>query len=135
MAVIIEPTSIDDGQFDDAPENLQDARTPHAYIDTYDSKNDNDDLDWSDSSKDEYESEEIDETYDDNRVEDEDWENAERGKLLSTFFFLFYYYYQVACPNKKSIFKISQNNIITFDNMSPCAQAMLKEFQKLINSL
>ena len=78
-------TSINDGQFKDAPEGLQDARTPHAYIDTYDPKNDNDPLDWSDSSKDEYNSEEIDETCDENRVEDEDWENAERGNHCQNF--------------------------------------------------
>ncbi|KAF8798965.1 RIO1-domain-containing protein [Phlegmacium glaucopus] len=77
MAAIIVPTPID-GQFDDAPEVLQDARIHHAYIDTYDPENDKDRLEWSDSTEDEAESEEIDETYDDNRVEDEDWENAER---------------------------------------------------------
>ena len=80
MAAITVPTPIDEGQFDDAPEGFQDARTPHAYIDTYDPEKDNDRLDWSDSSKDDYNSEEIDETYDDNKVEDEDWENAERGR-------------------------------------------------------
>jgi RIO kinase 1 len=78
MAMTIASTPIDDGQFEDAPVSLHGIRTPHAYIDTYDPKSDNDDLNWSDSSKDE---EEIDETYDDNRVEDEDWENAERGRF------------------------------------------------------
>jgi len=77
---MIASTPIDNGQFEDAPNGLQDARMPHAYIDTYDSKNDNDPLNWSGSSGDEYDSEEIDEMFDDeNRVEDEDWENAERG--------------------------------------------------------
>lgn len=80
--MIIASTPIDDGQFEDAQEGLQDARTPNAYIDTYISKNDNDRLDWSDSSKDENDSEEIDETYNDHRVEDEDWENAERGDYV-----------------------------------------------------
>lgn len=75
---MIASTPVDDRQFEDAPEGLQDARAPHAYIDTYDSKNDNDLLNWSGSSEDEYDSE-IDETCDDNRVEDEDWENVERG--------------------------------------------------------
>jgi len=78
MATIISPTPIGDGQFDDVQEGFQDARTPHMYIDTY--ENDKDRLEqWSDSSNGEYDSEEIDEAYDDHRVEDEDWENAERG--------------------------------------------------------
>lgn len=79
MTMIMASTPIDDGQFEDVPEGLQDARPPHAYIDTYDSKIDNDPS--SDSSNDEYDSEEIDETCDENRVEDEDWENAERGNF------------------------------------------------------
>lgn len=85
MAMTIASAPIDDGQFEDAPISLHGIRAPHAYIDTYDPKNDNDDLDWSDSSKDE---EEIDETYDDNRVEDEDWENVERGNLFPKNYFL-----------------------------------------------
>lgn len=93
---MIASTPIDDGQFEDAQKGLQDARTPHAYIDTYDPKNDNDPLNWSDSSKDdEYDSEEIDETCDENRVEDEDWENAERGNYFQN-----YLPSQVPFPNK-----------------------------------
>ena len=85
-------TPINDGKFEDPQEGFQDARTSHAYIDTYDSKNDIDPLNWSDSSEDKYDSEEIDETFDEDRVEDEDWENAERGnycpKLLFKSLFL-----------------------------------------------
>ena len=90
---MIASTPIDEGQFEDPQEGLQDTRTPHAYIDTYDSKNDNDPLSWSDSSEDEYESEEIDDTFDENRVEDEDWENAEGGNY-------FQIYPQCPFPNK-----------------------------------
>ena len=82
---MIASTPIDEGQFEDPQEGLQDARTPHAYIDTYDSKNDNDPLNWSDSSEEEYDSEEIDESFDENRVEDEDWENAERGNYCQNY--------------------------------------------------
>ena len=83
--VLMATTTPIDGQFEDAPEGLQGLRTSHAYIDTYDPKIDNDPLDWSDSSTEEYKSEEIDETYDDNRVEDEDWENAERGNYCQNY--------------------------------------------------
>jgi hypothetical protein len=125
MAMIIASNLNNDGQFEDAPEDLQDMRTPHAYIDTFDPNNDNNDhLDWSDSSKDENDSDEI---YDDNRVEDEDWENAERGNHFQKYPSLF--------PDKIKSIKISQNNIIAFDSMSPCAQAMLKALQRLIISL
>lgn len=80
MAAIMVPTLIGDGQFDDAPEGLQDAHASYAYIHTDPKINSNDCFHLSDSSEEEeYDSEEIDETYDDNRVEDEDWENVERG--------------------------------------------------------
>ncbi|KAF8964401.1 RIO1 family-domain-containing protein [Flammula alnicola] len=72
------PEPIVAGQFEDAPEGpqlQQITREGNAYIDTYVLTND----DWPETSEDEDEEEdEIDDTYDDNRVEDEDWENAER---------------------------------------------------------
>lgn len=78
MASIIEV-----GQFDDAqelPTTLSvDPRAGHPYIDTagYDS----DDLPLPEES--DYE-DEIDEEYDENRVEDEDWEVVEGGLILQT---------------------------------------------------
>jgi len=79
MASIIPP--IDPGQFDDAEENVQQVpRESDAYIDIYEPTNDEVGLDWIESSQDEDE-DDIDEEYDDSRVEDEDWENAERGPL------------------------------------------------------
>ncbi|PPQ65405.1 hypothetical protein CVT26_000030 [Gymnopilus dilepis] len=63
-------------QFDDAEDvqQIQNVdRGEHAYIDTHDFEDvglDLDDLDLEDDEE--------DEEYDDNRVEDEDWENAER---------------------------------------------------------
>jgi len=75
MASILEP-----GQFDDAPEDtvpLQDTRPDHAYIDTIDAN----DLDIDEEGEDideEDDSDYYDESYE-TRVEDEDWENAERG--------------------------------------------------------
>ncbi|KAF9077740.1 RIO1 family-domain-containing protein [Rhodocollybia butyracea] len=58
------------GQFDDAPEVI-DPRAGFSYID---SSEESDDL----LDNEEEEGEEIEETYEDDRVEDEDWENAER---------------------------------------------------------
>ncbi|KAF9463057.1 RIO1 family-domain-containing protein [Collybia nuda] len=69
-------STIEAGQFDDAPERLSnvqaDIRTGHPYIDT--STYDSDGLSLTDESECE---DEIDEEYDENRVEDEDWEVAE----------------------------------------------------------
>lgn len=62
-----------DGQFDDAPEVI-DPRAGFSYID---SSEESDDL-----LEEEEEGEEIEETYEDDRVEDEDWENAERGLFI-----------------------------------------------------
>ncbi len=79
MASIAKP--VDDGQFDDAPEQSQTrqiTREGNAYIDTYEPANDEATLEWPETSEDEAE-DESDEEYSDNRVEDEDWENAERG--------------------------------------------------------
>lgn len=79
MASIVEP--VDAGQFDDAPEQPQThqiTREGNAYIDTYVPANDEATLDWPETSEDEAE-DESDEEYFENRVEDEDWENAERG--------------------------------------------------------
>ncbi|KAJ3502889.1 hypothetical protein NLJ89_g8686 [Agrocybe chaxingu] len=76
MASIAAP--IVPGQFDDADElNIRGvSREGHAYIDTYDPTNDPNVLHWSEEEDDE--EDEIDGDYDDSRVEDEDWENAER---------------------------------------------------------
>ncbi|TFK64642.1 RIO1-domain-containing protein [Pluteus cervinus] len=71
----------EDGQFDDAPEptqppmagDVQDARGDIPYIDTH-----HDEELWSDDNDDDDYTSEIDEEYDNNRVEDEDWEVAER---------------------------------------------------------
>ncbi|KAF5360906.1 hypothetical protein D9756_004898 [Leucocoprinus leucothites] len=78
MASLVAP--VEPGQFDDVPEMFQAGlpsnREGGAYIDTY---NSDDDEDYDDQEEDEDES---DEEYDDNRVEDEDWEVAERGTPL-----------------------------------------------------
>jgi len=82
MASTLEP-----GQFDDAPEDIvptpQDTRPDHAYIDTVDPN----DLDIGEEDEDfdeEDDSDFYDEAYE-TRVEDEDWENAERGMDFSYF--------------------------------------------------
>ncbi|KAK7056837.1 Serine/threonine-protein kinase rio1 [Paramarasmius palmivorus] len=67
------PSIIDDGQFDDALEEV-DTRAGHNYIDV--SGPEDSESDWSDQNEDEDE-DEIDEVHDP-RVEDEDWEIAER---------------------------------------------------------
>ncbi|KXN88075.1 Serine/threonine-protein kinase rio1 [Leucoagaricus sp. SymC.cos] len=76
FAVPIEP-----GQFDDAPEIQQNERPLNreggAYIDNYNF----DEGDYDDDEDDEDDLEdEIDDTYDNSRVEDEDWEVAERAE-------------------------------------------------------
>jgi RIO kinase 1 len=63
-----------DGQFDDAPEIPPISSPPEIY-------HENEILEW--SSSDEEGEHEVDEIYDDNRVEDEDWEIAERGASFS----------------------------------------------------
>lgn len=80
MTSLVAP--VEPGQFDDAPELQQNEQTLNreggAYIDTYDFEDD-EDLDEDD---DEDFEEDLDDTYNDNRVEDEDWEIAERGMSL-----------------------------------------------------
>ena len=71
MATLIN-APIDEGQFDDAP------RPSQLYIDTYDPAEDVNALDWPESPL-EDDDDDLDDTYDENRVEDEDWEIAERG--------------------------------------------------------
>lgn len=70
--------TIESGQFDDAPATTviapTDPRSVQPFIDDYNSE----DLSWPDSAG-EDDSDSIDDTYDDNRVEDEDWEIAEGG--------------------------------------------------------
>jgi RIO kinase 1 len=61
------------GQFDDAEDPTPDSRSGLPYIDT--SAYDSDEFHLPDES----DEDEIDEAYDENRVEDEDWEVAERG--------------------------------------------------------
>lgn len=113
MAPIIPP--IDPGQFDDAEDDVQPApRESNAYIDICEPANDEVGSDWIESSQDEDE-DDIDEEYDDSRVEDEDWENAERGSLL---------YVCSRCFPPKVHRQISQNSTIACDNMSLCALEM-----------
>lgn len=83
MPVPIEPL-IEDGQFDDAPEDLPieqapDPRTGFNHIDEPEAV-----LDWSDelSEEDEDDLEEDDADFD--RAEDEDWEITERGGSASS---------------------------------------------------
>ncbi|KAF8627405.1 hypothetical protein AX17_006220 [Amanita inopinata Kibby_2008] len=65
---------IEPGQFDDAPET--NTRAGHAYIDTHSPQIDASWLEYSDPDRDD--DDELDELEDDIRVEDEDWEVAER---------------------------------------------------------
>jgi RIO kinase 1 len=72
----------ENGQFDDAPDTaapLADFRGEHPYIDI--SEYDTDDFPLPGDSDDGESS--LDEEYDANRVEDEDWEIAERGVVFS----------------------------------------------------
>lgn len=65
--------NIEPGQFDDAPE----ARANHTYIDTHPPELDESFLEYSEPEDDD--EDEIDDAYDDDRVEDEDWEIADKG--------------------------------------------------------
>ena len=90
---------LEDGQFDDAPEDVQtslsatpalqpmtasaDPRGGHSYIDDDAPVDPNINLDWSEDeelSEDETDEDEFENSF--ARVEDEDWEIAERGKYL-----------------------------------------------------
>lgn len=89
MPPIAEPT-IEDGQFDDAPEEVSgllssqqnfqpNLRDGHSYVDEAI-------LEWSDESPDDAEDTEDEDGSDEfNRVEDEDWEIAEKGTSCSNF--------------------------------------------------
>lgn len=80
--------TIEDGQFDDAPEEVSglpssqptiqpNLRDGHSYVDEAI-------LEWSDESPDEVQDTEDEEGSDEfNRVEDEDWEIAEKGTSQS----------------------------------------------------
>ncbi|KAG6830710.1 hypothetical protein H0H87_007297 [Tephrocybe sp. NHM501043] len=73
MASDIEPGQFDDLETDITTQ-LPDLRAQHTFIDT--ANYDSDELEWPEES--DYDSDVINEKYDDNRVEDEDWEIAER---------------------------------------------------------
>jgi RIO kinase 1 len=67
-----------DGPFEDVPENANhatpaDLRQSGHFID------DETGLQWTEESTGEEDEDDIDEEYDDNRIEDEDWEVAEGG--------------------------------------------------------
>ena len=73
--------NIIDGQFDDAQEVPSDAlpadhRQVGHFID------DDQLLEWSEESAGEEDEEEMDDGYDDTRIEDEDWEVAEGGMVI-----------------------------------------------------
>ncbi|KAK7469275.1 Serine/threonine-protein kinase rio1 [Stygiomarasmius scandens] len=70
-------TTIEDGQFDDAPGDIG-PRGGHAYIDVQDDEHSDLSDHYLNNLEDESEDEEEESYYDDNRVEDEDWEIAER---------------------------------------------------------
>ncbi len=73
-------TTIVPRQFDNASEfssRLENERQGNSFIDT---ANEKEILDWSDSNEDD----EVEEAYDVDRVEDEDWEIAERGVYSSS---------------------------------------------------
>jgi RIO kinase 1 len=65
-------------QFDNAQEDPN-GRHGTAFIDKFDLADDHEALAWSDDDQGATDVDEVDETYDVNRVEDEDWEIAERG--------------------------------------------------------
>lgn len=75
MTTISTSNKVEDGQFDDAGVMPRDGP---AYIDA--ATVPEEDLSWLDDDFEEEEDEySDDDTYDENRVDDEDWENAERG--------------------------------------------------------
>ena len=53
--------------------------TAPGFLDKYDIIEDRETLAWSDSDEVDSDEDEVDEAYNENRVEDEDWEIAERG--------------------------------------------------------
>lgn len=77
--ISVPPSMASDGQFEDAPILVdqpsqilpQNPREGLNFID--------EELEWSDPADEDEDSDSIDEGYDDNRVEDEDWEVAEGG--------------------------------------------------------
>lgn len=77
----------DEGQFDDAPEDVAIPQTPATIATAADPRGDAsyiDDsprlLEWSEpETEDEDEDEFMEEDFEDNRVEDEDWDVTERG--------------------------------------------------------
>lgn len=105
------------GQFDDAPDSAatphDDFRGEHPYIDT--SSYDSDDLPLPEDSDDGEDS--LDDEYDTNRVEDEDWEIAERGA----------HYFINIILQLNAVRKISQSNIIAFDSMSQYGLKTLRD--------
>lgn len=88
MPPVAEP-AIEDGQFDDAPEELaglpssqqhvqSNVRDGHSYVDEAV-------LEWSDESPEEEDTEDEEGSDEFNRVEDEDWEIAEKGAFALLF--------------------------------------------------
>jgi RIO kinase 1 len=80
MAAAATSAPILDGQFSDAEEGTaqNNSRAGHNYIDTSESE----DLYTPPVSESEDEEFDSDQLYEDTRVEDEDWEIAERGNLF-----------------------------------------------------
>jgi len=90
---------------------FQSNREGTAYIDTYnfnDDEESDDDVDEEDDLYDEY--------YDDNRVEDEDWEVAERGRPLILL-------YPTSAQLKR---KTLRSSIIVYVNISKFGQGVSK---------
>lgn len=93
----------------------EEPRSGQNYIDTYDPLKEHDERDWQDSP-DEDEDDIYDE-YDENRVEDEDWEVAEKGAFS---------YLSLYSINHLIDTKTLQNSTIDCDNTSQCIPETLK---------
>ena len=109
MSIDVEPQIVvDDAQEHSNDAVLADPRQGGHFIDEQEL------LEWSDESAEE--DDEIDEEYDHNRVEDEDWEVAEGGTLTGI----------EVMSAEMNILQISRNNIIASDNTSQFVQGTRK---------
>ena len=121
----------DDGQFDDAIEDISVQRDVHTERPTISHIDEEHLLEWSEPEDDEevYEEEEDDieeDEYEDNRVEDEDWEIAERGECLSI---------RMKSVYTTSCWQTLRSNSIAYGSTSQYIQESLKDLNNQIQNL
>jgi len=116
MATLIN-VPIDEGQFDDAP------RPSQLYIDTCDPEEDVNALDWPDSPF-EDEDDDLDDAYDENRVEDEDWEIAERGMPYRPSAILFLEMFKIMTDFTKQYNRLKQHVAVRTGNAQGASSAL-----------